>query len=591
MISMQPWVISQESLQESLLNKSGYFTLTLILYSAALTLNVSTSDNLLTATTDTPTRSDMENNSTADYLSALEKQNTIDYQQIINTAGSYIPAMCYTRTTLANGQKQNPCYVCHTQGIPPNHINDAHLQTVYDFPTEMLNNPYKNLWKSHVQATKEISDKAILTYVRQSNYLFNGQPILKKSLPHDWPGYRPDAYFHFDSEGFDHTTEGDYTLWRAFRYYPFPGMFWPTNGSTDDVMIRLDPAFSKNTTGAFDVLIYKINLAIIESLIKQKTVQLTRKIDENGYQVDLNKNGKLDKSTFIAFPPEHYVGLAKTLQQQQKLHLAPGLYPENTEFLHSVRYLDWDNKHQRITLSARMKELRYAKKYQWLNYAQLKSVAEKEFWEQQHSGNASTTTETFRGDPANGLRTDTGWIFQGFIEAKNGQLRPQTREETISCMGCHAGIGATTDATFSFKRKFSTLNTHNSWQHWNQHYLEGVSEPQLRDKNHKAIFEYGFYLKNNFSGNEFSSNDEILNRFWLKTGKPDPGQFNKLHHDISQLLLPSFARALKLNKGYKVLVDEQSYIFGKAGNIDPLKHIYHRVKPAQTTGLTPIIAN
>jgi len=408
-------------------------------------------------------------------------------------------------------------------------------------------------------------------------------------LPPDWKGYKPDAFYNFDNEGFDHTPDGDFTLWRAYRYYPFPGTFWPTNGSTDDVMIRLTSAFSENTESKFDLEVYTINLAIVESLIKSEDVQLNIFIDEKLYAEDLNKNGKMDISKTVVFPPKHYVGRAKILQKKGRLHLAAGLFPENTEFLHSVRYLDWDTKLDQVKLSARMKELRYARKYQWLNYSQLKDIDQREYLDLQVSNDSKPKIEIFRGTPEQGLRTNNGWIFQGFIEAKNGLLRPQTREETAYCMGCHSEIGATTDATFSFSRKFSEKEIADSWQHWSQKDMVGIKEPIVSYKNNPNIFEYSFYLQNNNSGNELSNNDEIKNKFFDVQGDPIEEQWHALHKDISTLLYPSYKRALKLNKSYKVIVDEQSYIYGREGNISPLKYIHKKIKPNQTTRLNKII--
>ena len=36
-----------------------------------------------------------------------------------------------------------------------------------------------------------------------------------------------------------HAPESTGSDWRTVRYQPFPGAFWPTNGSTGDVFIRL----------------------------------------------------------------------------------------------------------------------------------------------------------------------------------------------------------------------------------------------------------------------------------------------------------------------------------------------------------------
>jgi hypothetical protein len=237
-----------------------------------------------------------------------------------------------------------------------------------------------------------------------------------------------------------------------------------------------------------------------------------------------------------------------------------------------------------------MKELRYAKKHQWFNYSELKDLAQKEFLGTQFLRDADWKLETFRGSAQLGLRAANGWVFQGFIEDNGGQLRPQTREETIYCMGCHSGTGATTDATFSFSRKLSEASEQGTWKHWNQNGLMGVKEPKVSYQNYTEVFEYGFYLLNNPSGNEFASNKEVLEKFFEQGDKAKTDQFERLHKDISILLYPSYARAMELNKGYKLVVEEQSFIYGREGNIAPFRNVHKTVKDGQMTSLREIIS-
>lgn len=58
-----------------------------------------------------------------------------------------------------------------------------------------------------------------------------------------WNGYIPDCYHNFDKDGLDKNKKVNYTGWVAFAYMPFLGTFWPTNASTDDVLIRLSKKF------------------------------------------------------------------------------------------------------------------------------------------------------------------------------------------------------------------------------------------------------------------------------------------------------------------------------------------------------------
>ncbi|HHC11495.1 MAG TPA: hypothetical protein ENK79_02535 [Campylobacterales bacterium] len=231
------------------------------------------------------------NHSTNSYIKSLENDNNISYEKIKNSRGIYITSMCYTKTKDENSnQISNPCYACHINGKEPNYINDSSLQLEYNFPKEIMKNPFANLFKDRTKAVEAISDSEILEYVQKSNYFDRkGEIVLASSLPDDWRGYRPDCYYNFDDEGFDRDPKGSYTLWRAFRYYPFLGTFWPTNGSTDDVLIRLDKAFSEDNSSDFDKEIYKLNLAIVEAVVKGKDVNLSKAVDESKYGVDLNQ--------------------------------------------------------------------------------------------------------------------------------------------------------------------------------------------------------------------------------------------------------------------------------------------------------------
>jgi len=539
----------------------------------------------------------MNSVSKSSYLQNLQKDNNISYVEVMNTRGAYITSMCYTKTQdIPGGAVSNPCYSCHTKGKLPNYYNDTNLQAEYLFPAKVMNNPFSNLFKDRSAQVAQISDDAILAYIRKSNYFDDeGSIVLAKDLPSDWEGYRPDCYFNFDEDGFDRDRNNAYTRWRAFRYYPFVGTFWPTNGSTDDVLIRLDEGFAQDEKGRFDLQTYKINLAIVESLVKQKDIALHESVDESLYGVDLNQNGSLDSSDKVCiatYDKMSYIGRAKQLLAEKKIHLAPGLFPENTEFLHSVRYLDWDEKSDHVGMSKRMKELRYAKKYAWSSYSEIERAAGAEAKEALANGTDESFIADFRGDYEHGLKNEISWIYQGFIEDKKGALRPQTHEETIGCMGCHSHLGATTDSTFAFARKFEGIDkgaVDYGWNHWSQKSLAGVKEPRVEYMNQGLQYEYSFYLQNNHSGNEFRNNDEVKEKFFDSSGSIKEESLNALHGDITELLFPSKQRALELNKGYKCMVQEQSYIYGRDANIKPMANVFKTIKPDQKTLIEKVI--
>lgn len=518
----------------------------------------------------------------------------------LNNPLAYIPSQCFTKTQDEQGRSHNPCFACHIGSSEPNFIDDGDVQLAYDFPGDdgaNIDNPWLNLFKDRRQAIAAISDAQMLAYLRQDNYSgSDGRPqlarILSESLPYvwdvngngRWDGYLPDAGFIFDRQGFDHRADGTYSGWRAFAYAPFLGTFWPTNGATDDVLIRLAPAFWQNEQGQPDLAIYRVNLAIVTALIQRRDVPLETAVDEIALQVDLDKNGSLGQASLVRYdwaPLQgrlmSYVGQARREQAAGRLHLAAGLFPEGSEFLHSVRYLDPDEQGG-IGLAKRMRELRYAVKKSWYSYSDLKETALKEVREKSVS---PERTRQFTGNAESGLGNGQGWVYQGFIEDSQGRLRPQTYEETAYCIGCHSGIGATTDSAFAFPRKFKENSLQSGWYHWTQQGLAGTAEPLRSD----GLPEYAHYLAQNGAGDEFRANTEVMARFFDGQGKLKSSLIEQLRHNIALLLSPSKERAMALNKAYRTIVAEQSFILGRDATSTAPVNVHRSIRNGTATGI------
>lgn len=511
----------------------------------------------------------------------------------------YIPPQCWTETEDAAGRAHNPCYACHIPTDAPNYLNDGDLQLAYTFPGPMEVNPWSNLFRDHGAALAGQSDAEILDYVRQSNYFGpEGDLILARRLAdlpagwdYDgdgrWDGYVPDAWFRFDDEGFDIAPDGSPTGWRAFAYYPFLGTFWPTNGSTDDVLIRLAPAF-RTTDGAPDRETYKVNLAIVEAMIRRADVPIAP-VDESRWGVDLDRNGRLGTADTVVYdwaPLEgrfmSYVGDARQAQQDGKVHLAAGLFPEGTEFLHSVRYIDVVDGADPIALAPRLKELRYARKRLWQTYADLEEAAMAEIKEKDAFPDR---LRMIHGNAEQGVANGQGWVYQGFIEDAAGDLRPQTYAETVFCVGCHSGIGATTDSAFAFPRRLGADAFQAGWYHWSQRGLKGLADP-VRADGHR---EYAYYLEQNGAGDEFRANQEVMDRFFTAEGALKPDMLAELADDITVLLYPSRQRALALNKAYRTIVRDQSFARGRDAILAPVTNVHREVDEDQPTGITEIV--
>ena len=231
----------------------------------------------------------------------------------------------------------------------------------------------------------------------------------------------------------------------------------PTNGSMDDVLIRLDPALQQDARGHWDQRIYELNLAVVEALIRRADVAIDPVDEARSAWISISTGASASRRTSRFGRPQPrpsrpctIVGRARDARRTtERSSWYPGLFPLNTEFLHSVRYLDVDASGA-VVMAPRMKELRYTKKVRWLSPADLAAHAAAEATEQTESPDGAVE---FIWQFDRGIYNGQGWLLQGFIEAANGMLRPQSYEESLFCVGCHGEIGATTDSIFAFARK------------------------------------------------------------------------------------------------------------------------------------------
>lgn len=503
---------------------------------------------------------------------------------------AYIPSQCYTATVDQAGKAHNPCFTCHVRSRAPNYIiGDADLQLEYAFPAPALKNPWTNLFVDRSAAIAAVSDAEIDAYVAQDNYFdADGTITLARrlaDLPAEWDedgdgtwaGYVPDCHFAFDAEGFDHAPDGTPTGWRAFAYVPLPGGFWPTNGSTDDVLIRLAEPFRTDNNGTYDAEIYKVNLAIAEALIRRADVAIDP-VDEARLGVDLDKDGTLGTAGRIAYDWAPLDGRTMSwVGAAQGELLAAGLFPVGTEFLHTVRYIDVASGE--VAMAARLKEVRYGVKTRWQTYADLEAGG---LAEAKERAAFPDRIAMFEGSLEEGIHNGMGWRYQAFIEDATGALRPQSFEETVFCIGCHGGIGVNDDAAIAFPRKLPANNAHaRGWYHWTQKSLAGTPEPMRADGRRELLT----YLELNGAGDEFRNNAEVIERFLDARGGVRPEAAATLKGDISTLLFPSPERARTLNKAYREIVREQSFIKGRDAAARPTENVHRAVEPNQPTGI------
>ena len=470
-----------------------------------------------------------------------------------------VPPMCYTKIE----GRHNPCYVCHQSNSDrtrPNFMQDGGLQAEYAFSEAGLTNHYANLFIDRSAEVAAIADGAILDWIGQDNY----SDLAGRLTAQGFAGWVPDLEGYaegaaaFDAEG----LARDGSWWVAFNYKPQPSTFWPTNGSTDDVLIRLAPKFYTAADGIESRDVYFANLALLEMAFQDLDRITLPPVDERIVGADLDGDGVLGEAREIV-RRETYLGAASDHPVTRMI------YPEGTEFLHSVRYVGVSG--DEIAPARRMKELRYMVKSRELSIPQ---IASRYGNERQEKTDENLPRFVDLGD--RGMDNGQGWTLLAFIEDRGGHLRPQTNEELFFCRGCHTSAGANIDQTWAFPRKMTGAA---GWGYIDLHAQHDA--PNLGQE----AGEIALYLARAGGGDEFRSNDEMRAR-WFDEG-------GALRADavagktVYELIAPSRERALRLNKAYRVLVEEQSFVFGRDATVTPPVNVHAEIDEATAPTLPP----
>lgn len=374
----------------------------------------------------------------------------------------YIPAQCYIETS---GGTQNACLFCHTDGPARAGLGNDNpqaalgleddLQLDYGFVSINITvappsvNPWLNtLFPERLRTRVEkLGYKpetwAMDRYVAQDNWTaaYDRRP----GSPLDWdggkdgpfrlfPGLDPrdlpadrDGYVRsrLAKEGYFRNGRGWITGWRAINFMPY-GIFTPLTGSVSGIYIRLPRAFMRKADGRYDLATYGANLDLLARAIQDRL----RPEDAR-----------------------HYLGAASGIPVER------GLYPIGTEFAHPLHYVDvradgLDGASPFPgTRARRVKEIRYMVKRSAFVPDRQRTLA--------------GGSHLYAGQGEGWVDNAAGWILAGFIEDKDGMLRPQTPSELIQCLGCHSGMptrshepellasgtGNTIDSTWAFPRQ------------------------------------------------------------------------------------------------------------------------------------------
>ena len=472
-----------------------------------------------------------------------------------------VPPQCYTRID----GRHNPCYVCHqynTDDTRPNFMQDGGLQAEYAFSDAGTTNHYRNLFQDRSERVAAISDQEILDWINQENYTALPARLEARS----WKGWTPDlAGLHLGAAAFDgdgHALDG--SGWVAFNYKPMPSTFWPTNGSTDDVFIRLPDEFRQARDGTPSRDVYTANLALLELAFQDLDRVTLPPVDEASVGADVDGDGAIGRAGEAA-RRKTYFGAASDRP------LVRMIYPEGTEFLHSVRYVGVED--DGITIPPRMKELRYMVKTRELDIPRIKSRYGNE---RQEKTDERLPRYVDLGDT--GMDTGMGWTLLAFIEDAGGRLRPQTNEEQFFCRGCHATVGANIDQTWAFPRK---LRGAKGWGYVDYRAIDDAPNVGADGR----LGEYATYFIRAGGGDEFRSNAEMIERWFKDDGSVDLEAVESM--SVYDLIAPSPGRALELNKAYKTIVDEQTFVFGRDATVTPPENVHADIEDPEAHTLPP----
>lgn len=481
------------------------------------------------------------------------QRKVVTNERIYNDEAS-IPPQCYTKTE----GRHNPCYTCHQlydrrAQDRLNQLDDGSLQGDYTFSDVGVTNHWRNLFVDRRAWLRSVSDANIRAYVDSDNY----SSLAARLRARGFKGFVPDmSDYERGAPAFDeHGLARDGSSWVAYNYKPFLGTFWPTNGSTDDAAIRLPKPF-RELDGRFNREIYFINLTMVELAIKNRETAPIWTVDERALDLDVDGDGALASATYVR-RRSHYVGDARPVA------VAFEQFPQGTELMHSVRYLGLNDRDE-VVIATRMKELRYMRKVNVLPGHVIESRYANERKEKR-LGELPNFVQ--RGDE--GLDNGLGWFIQGFIEDYEGELRPQSYEESMFCMGCHSAIGTTIDSTFSMARKMSGAKG------WGYIDLRGMSDAPSVSESGGEILNY---LKRAGGGSEFRENPEMIERWFRDDGSVDEAKVQKA--DVYTLVTPSARRALDLNKAYTHIVRHQSFVDGRDATWLPASNVYSEIDDA-----------
>ncbi|MEF8792466.1 hypothetical protein [Thiohalorhabdus sp.] len=102
--------------------------------------------------------------------------------------------------------------------------------------------------------------------------------------------------------------------------------------------------------------------------------------------------------------------------------------------------------------------------------------------------------------------------------------------------------------------------------------LEGMDDAPVYGQSEGEILPY---MRRVGGGSEFRENPEMGKKWFDDQGDVRAAKVRAA--DVAELITPSVDRALRLNKAYRIIVKNQTFVYGRDATVKPAEKVYEDV--------------
>ena len=170
---------------------------------------------------------------------------------------------------------------------------------------------------------------------------------------------------------------------------------------------------------------------------------------------------------------------------------------------------------------------------------------------------------------------------------RRATLRPQSFEETVFCVGCHGGIGATDDFDLRLPAQARPAGGR----------LVPLVAARARrrprpGRRRRVAATTQRYLMRERRRRRVPRQPRDHQRVLRRRRRGEAGRPGEAERsDVASLLYPSRRRALDLDKAYRTIVIDQDFVRGRDALPTPAENVYREVEGDQPTGIEDPLAH